>query len=214
MANFIDLTGQKFSRLVVLKRVYKKNNTRTFWECECSCGNKTVVEGANLKNGNTKSCGCINKEKIGAVNKTHGKARTPLYNVYLSMKARCNNQKDQAYKNYGMKGIIVCKEWSDDFLMFYNWAINNGYRKGLTIDRIDNSGDYTPSNCRWVTMQTQQNNRSNNILIYYKGEKRRIRHVADELGVSYNYIVNRYHRDYTKERERAKELRTKDVYKG
>ena len=111
----------------------------------------------------------MNNEKIGNLNKTHNKSKTRLHRIWAAMKSRCYNPKNNRYENYGGKGIVVCDEWQD-FEPFYDWAMSSGYRDDLTIDRIESSGNYEPSNCRWVTQKAQQNNRRNNHLIAYNGE--------------------------------------------
>jgi len=119
-------------------------------------GNEVITTGNHLRTGHTKSCGCLNK-KNGEKNPSykHGKRKTRLYKIFYGMKQRCYNKKNPRYKNYGEKGIKICDEWLDNFMNFYSWAIENGYKDDLTIDRINNGGDYEPNNCRWLTRQAQ-----------------------------------------------------------
>lgn len=173
MSRLIDLSGMHFGRLTVLRKVEGNRKGRPRWLCYCDCGNSITVDPSNLKKGATKSCGCLraerNSERITKYNEIHkgekapnfrhGMKRTRLYRIWCGMKRRCYNLNDAAYKYYGGRGITVCNDWKKDFIPFYEWALANGYADNLTIDRINVNGDYSPINCRWVTMAEQNNNK-------------------------------------------------------
>ena len=147
--NFIDLIGQKFGRLTVVSLIEVDCGIK--WFCVCDCGHNATTSAAKLKSGHTKSCGCILSEKTSARNTTHGLYRHPLRGVHNTMIQRCTNPNTNMYYRYGERGITVCKQWFK-FLDFYNWAISNGYKQGLTIDRRDNDGNYCPDNCQWIPL--------------------------------------------------------------
>ena len=158
-----EMLGKVFENWKVFKRDFSKTGARhTFYICKCKCGAVASVRSDMLKSGRSLSCGCLKKEKLSKRVTTHGMTNTPLHKVWLSLKQRCINPNNKRFKYYGEKGVTVCKEWQDNFLEFYNWSMKNGYKKGMTIDRIDNDGNYCPSNCRYITNKQQQFNRSNN----------------------------------------------------
>lgn len=129
--------------------------------------------------------------------KTHGKTHTPLYNVWYGIKQRCYYEKNISYKNYGGRGIRMCQEWLDDFMNFYNWAMNNNYKEGLTIDRIDNNGNYEPHNCRWSTKTQQANNKRNNVNFTYDGKTMSLKAWCRHLDISYKTCMTRKHRGHS-----------------
>lgn len=164
MSKFQDLTGQKFGRLTVLKFSHRGKFRQSFWVCKCDCGSILIVRAGDLKNGHTKSCTCIQKEKVSKINFKHGMNKTKMHNSWRGMRERCLNKNHTHYKNYGGRGITVCDEWNDadnGFINFYNWAMNNGYKEGLTIERINVNGNYEPSNCTWIPLSEQNKNKTN-----------------------------------------------------
>lgn len=162
MSKINNLTGKKFGRLKVIKYYGSNKNGRALWLCECECGNTKIILGNSLLNKATLSCGCYNNEIVKSVNVKHNMSSSKLYKVWQGMKTRCYNKNFIYYKNYGGRGIKICDEWLDNFNTFYKWAINNGYKEGLTIDRINNDGIYEPSNCRWITRAEQNRNQRKN----------------------------------------------------
>lgn len=175
MGKAIDLTGHTFCRLLVIERVENyitpKGQKHARYLCKCECGNEIKVRGHDLRTGNTKSCGCLKKETSVLVNITHGMGNTRLYRIWRGMKQRCKCESQASYKNYGGRGITVCDEWENDFKTFYDWAMVNGYKDNLTIDRKDVNGNYEPSNCKWATYKEQANNRRNRRVEKYRESK-------------------------------------------
>lgn len=193
MSKPIDLTGERFGRLTAIERAESRNG-KSMWLCKCDCGKEKIIQAMNLTHGDTKSCGCLQKETIRQISSTHNKSKTKLYRVYLHMKARCNNQSDKSYVDYGGRGISVCKEWSESYEEFMKWSYENGYKDGLQIDRIDNNGNYCPENCRWTNRVAQANNRRNNNFIYFNGENKTLSEWERETGIDQSTIWARIYK--------------------
>jgi len=151
--NLKDLSDKKFNRLRVISINVKDKRGEYSWNCVCDCGNKTTVLGGNLRSGNTQSCGCLQKERTTK----HSMHKHPAYWVWIAMKQRCGNPKCKAYKNYGGRGIVICERWLESFNSFWE-DMGSTWRRGLSIDRINNDGNYEPENCRWATSKQQNNN--------------------------------------------------------
>ena len=197
MSKMIDLSVQRFGKLQVLQREGSQCGSVT-WLCLCDCGNKTIVNGHNLRRGLTVSCGCKKRNEPSYV--THGKSNTRLHGIWRGMKQRCYNPKHSAYQLYGAKGIAVCDEWKENFQSFYDWALENGYSEELSIDRIDVNGNYEPSNCRWATQKEQANNRTTNAYLSLNGERHTIAEWMQITGLSKAAIEGRLKRGWSVER--------------
>lgn len=187
---FKDLTNLKFGKLTAIKIVGEDKNNRKLWLCKCDCGNEKIVSSKCLLGGNTKSCGCYRKEIVKLLSKkrkTLTEYEKSLKIIFSGMKSRCYNKNNKSYKYYGERNIKICNEWLEDFNSFYKWSINNGWQKGLSIDRINVNGNYEPNNCRWVDIKTQSRNKRNNIIIKYNGE---IHNLPDWIEILKKYRIN------------------------
>lgn len=196
MGRFIDLTGQQFGKLTVIEYVGKNSHNESMWRCKCSCSNKseTVVRTSDLRTGNTTTCGCGRIDGAKRSNTKHGLRGNPMYSNWKNMLNRCQNSKHKSYPEYGGRGIRVCDEWSNPdtgIKNFVKWGIENGYEKGLTIDRIDPDGDYCPENCRWLTNRDQQRNKRCNIKLR---DGTLLIDYCEQHGLNYDSIYSRmYH---------------------
>ena len=187
--------GDKYGRLTV-KEPSEKDKHGQKWTCRCECGATRDVYESNLTNGNSKSCGCINSERLREMKLRHGGTGTRLYNIWLDMRKRCTNQNSKNYKRYGARGITVCEEWAE-YEAFESWAIENGYNDSKSIDRIDNNEGYEPTNCRWTDEITQANNRRSNRIHEIDGIKKTSAEWCREYGVKPNTFLNRINRGMT-----------------
>lgn len=173
MININDIIGKTYNEWEVLEydefRIVgkdgKKIRRRHFYMCRCSCGEMRSVQRANLINSKSKSCGHKHRETFVESIFKHGLSRDRLFRIYNEMKRRCTNENAKDYINYGGRGILICNEWLNSFDSFKEWSIANGYNNKLSIDRINNDGNYEPSNCRWTTSKEQALNRRGNIII-------------------------------------------------
>jgi hypothetical protein len=179
-----DITGRNFGYLSVIRYV-KTHNNRAFWECQCICGRVTSVRSNNLVSGTTKSCGCLFKDRVT----THGKSKSPIYQVWRDMLKRCYKDDSKVYEGYGSRGIIVCDSWHK-FEDFYK-DMGDPPFVAASLDRIDNNGDYTKENCRWATTKQQSDNRNNTLWLTYKGETKTSSQWALQLGIPSYTIRNR-----------------------
>lgn len=188
----VDLTGHVFGRLTAIKPIEQDKNHRYIWLCKCICGKHKKVFSAQLVSKNVKSCGCLYKEN-GGHNYTHGKCRSFTYSSWHMMKIRCYLKRYDGYKNYGGRGIKVCKRWHK----FENFYKDMGDRlKGYTLERINNNGDYKPSNCKWIIRRKQLSNKRNNVYFYYMREKMTMKDFAEKYNICYGTL--RYYRKHNK----------------
>ena len=185
MPRYKDATGKRFGRLTAIEYVRSDKDGRAFWRCKCDCGNEAIVPRCSMASGNTISCGCALTEALTK----HGKSKTTLYKKWQSMKTRCDNPKSNRFAYYGGKGISYCVRWRL-FENFYE-DMHEGYRKGLTLDRIDGSKDYSKENCHWVDYADQNNNKSDNILFAYGGRVYTPKEVSKRFSIPLSTVYNR-----------------------
>ena len=194
-----DLTNKRFGRLTVLNYDCHRNG-KVIWKCRCDCGNIAYVCNGNLVNHKTESCGCLRKEKLVNRSVTHHLTNTRIYKIWIDIKKRCYNNKYTRYIDYGGRGISVCDEWKNDFQNFYDWAMQNGYSDELSIDRINNDGNYEPNNCRWTDKKTQNNNTRRNHYITYNGKTLTMSQWAELLNIEYCTLKSRIKRGWNIEK--------------
>ena len=189
----LDLIGQRFGRLIVIDKapnyVLPSERIKSQWLCRCDCGNTKIIKTDYLRCGSTRGCGCLQRETNVAANTTHNGTHTRLYKVWKGIKQRCCNPNATSYKFYSGRGIKICAAWENSFSEFKNWALDNGYDMNAeygdcTIDRIDVNGDYSPKNCRFVSLKKQSRNRSSNHIVTIHGVSKCIADWKDILHIS------------------------------
>ena len=205
--NFIDISGKRYGRLTAIEVDHRKDR-KVFWKCICDCGKSVVVNGGSLSSGHTKSCGCLssdvrreNAKKRRLENRnipTEIETYRRLQSVFLGMHRRCSI-KYHSPEAYHDRGISICEEWKS-FDTFLDWALKSGYKEGLTIDRIDVDGNYTPDNCRWVTDKEQQNNKRDNIYVVIDGERKTLKQWCEFFSVDYGMVKMRRKRGWPQSR--------------
>lgn len=190
MPRFIDITGKRFGRLTILKKAEKKNGKKLFWLCKCDCGLTKEIDGDPIRRGAVVSCGCYSRERtsirMSQISTTHGMSNTNIWWRWAGMRERCTNKKTNNYKNYGGRGIKVCDRWLT-FENFYE-DMKAGYSAGLSLERIDNNGNYEPGNCRWATRKEQMRNYRRNRLITHKGETKTLQEWSESTGLKSSTI--------------------------
>lgn len=197
-----DIKGRKFNRWTAVKKVGVNKRGNSVWECVCECGNVRNIERSSLITGNSKSCGCYQKELLREtkikLNTTHGKSRTKAHTIWKSMKGRCYNPNNKKYPIYGGRGIKVCAKWLNSFEAFFEDM--GEPPEDLTLDRIDVNGDYSPENCRWATLVEQANNRRDNVCYTYQGRTLTVAEWAREVGKAGSTIHSRLRRGWSFEK--------------
>lgn len=185
---FKDLTGQRFGRLVAVEYSGQNAQRNGLWLCRCDCGTSRQYPSTSLTNGHTRSCGCMAHEETSARFRVHGKAKTPTWQCWSNMRRRCTDATQPMYHLYGGRGISVCLRWSK----FQNFLADMGVRPpGTSIDRLDNNGNYEPSNCRWATAVQQANNKRNNRLVTVNGRTQTIAQWSSEIGIGASTLCAR-----------------------
>lgn len=212
----IDISNKKFGKLLAVKRCTNMSG-KTAWECKCDCGNITFVTTSNLTCNRIRSCGCLKIKQLLDRSTTHNQRHTVLYSVWRGLRQRCNNPKHASYHNYGGRGITVCEEWDKSFQAFYDWSYANGYstenqkdeKLKLTIDRIDNNGNYEPSNCRWVDRKTQTRNMRTTRFITFNGQNKSVSEWCEIYGIKLQTFNTRIRNGWSIEEALTKPLGSK-----
>lgn len=198
----LDLSGRTFGRLTV--QHYAGDG---FWQCVCECGNGYRVKTERLKNGHTRSCGCLHRDTV----RPHGGSGTKVHGVWLQMRWRCNSPACPSYHNYGGRGIKVCDRWDK----FENFLADMGPRpEGAWLDRTDNDGPYSPENCQWVSPKSNQNNKRTNVLMEFNGKTQTATEWSEELGISYWTLLNRLRRGWSHAKALGEPIRAEFRNKG
>ena len=206
-----ELTGRTFGEFIVLEESLPKiraNGKKVrMWKCQCSCGNVRYLNKREIDTEKRKSCGCKQNEYRRMINLQHGDSHTRLHNTWSGIRARCYCETDYHYQWYGARGIRMDDAWKDDYSAFKEWAINNGFSPELSLDRIDNDGNYTPDNCRWTTQKDQSNNTRRNRMITAFGETLTLAQWAEKSGIPYHTLKKRIYLGWTPEDALTRDIR-------
>lgn len=217
MTEKIKMIGKRFGRLTVIRENGKAKNGSLMYLCECDCGNFITVRGISLRNGDCKSCGCLRKEISSKGNSTHGHSNERLFNVWRCMIRRCYDVNHSSYHRYGGRGIKICDNWLNNYESFKNFMLDNGYPEDAgpyeySIDRLNNDGNYEPSNCRVVTAKIQSLNKSNNHRVFFKGEEMTITEAAQKCGLTNKQVFNRIDKGWDIKRALTQPLTQVHIY--
>ena len=191
MSKKIDMIGKRFGKLLVIDTAESNSSGQARWVCKCDCGNTITTTGYSLRGGHTSSCGCTRNEKIANLRKTHGESNTRLFKIWMGIKHRCTRESASDYSLYGGRGISICEEWLNNYEVFRDWAIANGYSENLSLDRIDPNGNYEPSNCRWANVYTQAENRRNAHIVEYHGDTGALDPMCRKLNINSKTVRTR-----------------------
>lgn len=175
-----EYIGKKYNHWTIIDISTRPRLCGVEFICKCDCGTIRTIQLSSLKRNKTKSCGCINKVNYNT--------KSSLYKIYLHMKSRCYCKTDKKYKNYGKRGIIICKEWLEDYSMFLDWSIKNGYKEGLSIERIDVNGNYEPNNCKFISISEQTKNKTTSHYYKYNGKIYSLKELTTIFAHSYKYL--------------------------
>lgn len=187
-----EMVGKRFGMITVLERSENEIDGTARWKCVCDCGKIFTTRGTRLRAGKAMSCGCYGASILSRKTKKHGMSNTRIYHTWNSMLERCYKEDGKSYKFYGAKGVEVCDQWKD-FLSFYDWAVNNGYKEDLTIERIDCTGNYEPDNCKFISKKEQARNTRSNIRITTSDGYMTAAEVSRMLNVCPSTIEKFYH---------------------
>lgn len=188
MTRVNDLTGHRFGKLIVVSRdLLNTKSNKSRWVCRCDCGTTVTVIGNSLMSEKSTNCGCVRSQKLRERNGTHGGSNTKEYNSWTHIKGKCLNPNNRAFHHYGGRGITVCERWLKSFQNFLD-DMGKAPSKSHEIDRIDNDGNYEPSNCRWATRQEQCNNKRSNVVVTHNGETKTLAQWSRKLGFNYERV--------------------------
>ena len=191
--------GKKYGRWTVLNFSHRASGKRQMYICRCECGTIRPVSLAAIKHGHTISCGCLQREVAKKLGTKHGDIHKRLYKIWQNMRSRCQYPSARYYYMYGGAGITVCPEW-ENYETFRHWALTNGYDDNLSIDRIDGTKNYTPDNCRWVTMKQQQRNKRTNHKITLGNKTQSVTEWCEDLNISRSMVFKRLKLGWSEEK--------------